>query len=79
MWGSWQVLEKELEKRRLLNEEADRRRQGLSSLITYLKKVNKDQTRRVQDAEVGVAWVWQGRIYSTRSRPLEGGRNEFLS
>ena len=48
------MLEKELEMRRLLNEEADRRREGLSSLITYLKKVNKDQSRRVQDAEVGV-------------------------
>lgn len=62
MWGSWQVLEKELEKRRLSNEEADRRRQGLSSLITYLKKINKDQTRKVQDAEVSVAWAWQEHV-----------------
>lgn len=52
VWGSWQVLEHTLEKRRYEMEEEDRRRQGLSSLITYLKKVNKDQIRRVQDAEV---------------------------
>lgn len=46
------MLEVELEKRRLKKEEDDRRRQGLSALITYLKKVNKDHIRRVQDAEV---------------------------
>lgn len=54
------MLERELERRRLSSEEADRRREGLSSLITYLKKINKDQSRKVQDAEVGVAWVWHG-------------------
>ncbi len=61
VWGSWHVLERELHKRKVFNEEADRRRQGLSSLITYLKKVNKDQSRKVQDAEVGgcvVGVVW---------------------
>lgn len=52
VWGSWQVLEKELNRRRLEREEEDKRRQGLSSLITYLKKVNKDQIRRVQETEV---------------------------
>lgn len=52
VWGSWGVLEAELERRRLEKEEEDRRRKGLSSLITYLKKVNKDQMRKVQDAEV---------------------------
>lgn len=52
VWGSWPVLQRELEKQRRVREEEDRRRKGLSSLITYLKKVNKDQTRKFQDAEV---------------------------
>lgn len=46
------MLRHELEKERRRREEEDRRRQGLSSLITYLKKVNKEQIRKVQDAEV---------------------------
>ena len=46
------MLERELDKKRRESDEEDRRRQGLSALITYLKKVNKDQIRRVQDTEV---------------------------
>lgn len=46
------MLEDALKKKRLQKEEEDKRRQGLSSIITYLKKVNKDQIRKVQDAEV---------------------------
>ena len=49
------MLERELDKRRRKKDEEDRRRQGLSALITYLKKVNKEQIRRVQDAEVAAA------------------------
>ena len=59
VWGSWQELERALEKRKLEREEEDRRRQGLSSLIAYLKKINKDQIRKVQDAEVHkILWGW---------------------
>ena len=41
VWGSWQVLEHELNRRRLLAEEEERRRQGLGALIAQLKKYNK--------------------------------------
>lgn len=51
VWGSWTVLHFELERRRVELEEVERRRKGLSELITYLKKVNKDQGRKVQDKE----------------------------
>lgn len=52
------MLEEAVKKKQLEKEEEDKRRQGLSSLITYLKKVNKDQIRRVQDAEVCWLACW---------------------
>lgn len=52
MWGSWQVLEHELNRRRLLAEEEEKRRQGLGALIAQLKKYNKAQTRKEIDVEV---------------------------
>ena len=53
MWGSWQVLEHELNRRKLVLEEEEARRKGLNTLITHLKKLQKHQTRRDIDLEVG--------------------------
>ena len=53
VWGSWWKLDAELARRKVATEEMENRRKGLSKLITYLKKVNKDQGRRIQDKEVG--------------------------
>lgn len=80
MWGSWPVLERELERRRRERDEEDRRRQGLSALITYLKKVNKDQIRRVQDAEVKLPNDQSSMIIIVCkiSRHLERGRRGCL-
>ena len=52
VWGSWQVLEHELNRRRQLAEEEDRRRKGLGALIAQLKKYNKAQTRKEIDVQV---------------------------
>ena len=52
VWGSWQVLEHELNRRRQLAEEEERRRKGLGALIAQLKKYNKAQTRREIDVQV---------------------------
>ena len=78
VWGSWRELESLLEKRKLEREEEDRRRQGLSSLIAYLKKINKDQIRKVQDAEVcdGVG-VGLGLTLTKIFRHLEESKKEY--
>lgn len=52
VWGSWQVLEHELERRRSNTEEEERRRKGLSAIIAHLKKYNKEQTQKERDVEV---------------------------
>lgn len=52
MWGSWQVLEHELNRRRIVLEEEEARRKGLNTLIAHLKKLQKHQTRRDIDFEV---------------------------
>ncbi len=57
VWGSWGKLEMEKRKRRIEMEAMERRRRGLSELITYLKKINKDLSRKTQDQE-----VWRRRL-----------------
>ena len=52
MWGSWATLETEKKRRKEEEDEIERRRKGLSELITYLKKTNKDNSRRSQDHKV---------------------------
>ena len=52
VWGSWQVLQHELKRRRSLAEEEEKRRKGLGALIVQLKKYNKTQTRKEIDTEV---------------------------
>ena len=78
MWGSWKVLDFELERRRVELEAVERRRQGLSQLITYLKKYNKDQGRKVQDKEVQVVTNIGDVCISVSCRPLEEGKRENL-
>ena len=56
VWGSWQVLEHELKRRRRLAEEEENRRKGLGSLIAQLKKYNKTQVRKKIDKEVCSAY-----------------------
>ncbi|XP_064405221.1 proton-coupled zinc antiporter SLC30A9, mitochondrial-like isoform X2 [Halichondria panicea] len=46
VWGSWQVLEHELNRRRVVVEEEEARRKGLNTLIAHLKKLQKHQTRK---------------------------------
>lgn len=72
------MLEHKLEKEKLEREEEDRRRQGLGALITYLKKVNKDQIRRVHDTEVSreCAGHWGG---LTCKSQVFGGMEERVS
>ncbi len=52
MWGTWQVLEHEVNRRRIVLEEEETRRKGLNTLIAHLKKLQKHQTRRDTDLEV---------------------------
>lgn len=65
VWGSWQVLESQLERRHQEREDEERRRQacashvtydaslpGLSALIAHLKKLHKDRSRRQRDMQV---------------------------
>lgn len=81
VWGSWQVLEHELKRRRHLAEEEERRRQGLGALIAQLKKYNRAQTRKEIDVEVCYTpWCLYNKEYekkkerSERKREREGWR-----
>jgi len=59
VWGSWGALETEQQKRKMEFDAMERRRKSLSELIAYLKKMNKDLSRKYQDQEVGVV-TWGG-------------------
>jgi zinc transporter 9 len=50
-WGTWTDLKRELEKRREIEEEVERRRKGFSAIIAHLKSSQKQLNRREVDDE----------------------------